>query len=511
MGEIIRETYSAEALCQPQVLQVPVKEDVIVPDTREDVGRILQCSAVYMPGDCVRERKRLRFEGSLEFTVLYREEGERERIHSLKTAVPVEESLNLEGLAEDEDKLRYELNYEVENIRATLLNSRKISLGALLEAQVQLSRQTELSVITGAEDEEELQFKRIREPGRRLVGDLKEKFIVRETIPVKDGDPNISEMLWWDCRIKDRRVRILSDRVEIKGEAGICILYRNTAEDGIQFREVSVPFTGSADCPGAVGEDQQACVRLGIVHSYIRTAQDDDGEERLFETELVLEASIRVYEEEERTLICDAYHIRQEAELTRAQCPLQHFVFCGENDLEVTRPLELPENGPELLQIFYTAGRSRIDDCTVTENQVLIEGVLYVTVFYLTSPGRGPLASFEEAVPFSRTLMIPGAREGQMIQAESRVEAITAVAAGDRRAELRAQLVLEICLTEEKKVPVLTELMLREPDRETEIRRPSAALCFVDGEESLWDIAKRLRVRQDSLERINDFTVLALR
>ena len=103
MEGITRESYSAVTVCQPQILQIPIKEDIIVPDAKEDVGRILQCTAVYRPGEDSLEKRRLRFQGELEFTVLYREDTEKGRIHSLRNTVAVEDSLNLEGIAGEEE------------------------------------------------------------------------------------------------------------------------------------------------------------------------------------------------------------------------------------------------------------------------------------------------------------------------------------------------------------------------------------------------------------------------
>ena len=508
MEGITRESYSAVTVCQPQILQIPIKEDIIVPDAKEDVGRILQCTAVYRPGEESLEKRRLRFRGELEFTVLYREDTEKGRIHSLRNTVAVEDSLNLEGIAGEEEKLRVQMNYEVENIRATLLNSRKISLGALLEAEARISRCTETSVIAGSTDEE-LQLCRTKETVSCPTGEVQENRIVRETVAVKEGEPNIAELLWWDSRIKGRRCRLLEDRIEVRGEMEIGILYRDT-EDAIQFRSVSVPFTGSADCPGA-REGQLARVQLHIVKSYIRTAQDDDGEERLFETEIVMEMRAQVFEERERELVTDAYHIRKDVELVCPPCSLQHFVYCAESSLEIIRSLEIPEGLPDAEQVFYTVGRAHVDDCTVTEDQVLVEGVLYVTVFYRTAPERGLVAAFTEPIPFSKNLNAPGMKEGQYFRADAWVETIQGTPSGTRTLELRAGLLIDGCGMEEKRLPVLTELNVSEADAQNLEELPSAALCFIEPGESLWEIAKRLHIRPDQLESVNDFTVLAIR
>ena len=59
-----------------------------------------------------------------------------------KSRVPVEEEINLEGLAEENERLRYQIGCHPENVRSTLLNGRKMSLSALLEIEAKITKYT---------------------------------------------------------------------------------------------------------------------------------------------------------------------------------------------------------------------------------------------------------------------------------------------------------------------------------------------------------------------------------
>ena len=58
MADLLRETYSSASMCPPQLLQVPVKGDVIVPDTKPDADKILQTSVRYMLWSIARSEYR---------------------------------------------------------------------------------------------------------------------------------------------------------------------------------------------------------------------------------------------------------------------------------------------------------------------------------------------------------------------------------------------------------------------------------------------------------------------
>ena len=505
MADLIRETYSSASLCPAQLLQVSVKGDVIVPDRKPDADKILQTSVRYLPEDAAPEGQKLRIMGQLEFTVLYLSQEEVPRLCSLVTTLPVEEEMNLEGGNEEGERPRYQISYQPENVRSTLLNGRKLSLSALLEVEAKVVKYRDTSVVIGVAGEEDLVLQQQTTPLRRIVGDKEEKLIVRETATVRDGSPNIEEILWYEAAIRRRSYQLLEDRVQIKGEIVVSVLYQT--ESGVQFFDYSTEFAGLIDAAGA-REGMDVNLQMDIVKALLQVMPDADSELRRIQMEMVVACRVRIHREEERQLLTDAYHIAKNVMLTKVARPLQHSLCRKLVVADVGQTLDIPESLPMALQVFYTTAQPKIDDVILQEGELQIEGVLYVTAFCLTADDRSPVISFTEAVPFSRTEAVSGLRPDHKAQVGAHMERIRSELHGERQLDMAAQLVLDVEIVEEKMQELVTDLALSEAEP-TEL--PSMALCFLQPGEEVWDVGKRYRVRPEEMEMMGDRTVLIVK
>ena len=505
MADLIRETYSSAALCPQQLLQVTVKGDVIVPDRKPDADKILQTSVRYIPEDAALERRKIRLQGQLEFTVLYLSQEDMPELQSLVTQIPVEEEVNLDGLIEEEDRIRFQVSYQPENIRAVLLNGRKLSLSALLEISVQVTRYQDTTAVIDVKGEENLVLKRLKQPLLRLIGDKEERLMVREETALRSDSPNAREILWYDASIRRRSCRLMEDRVQVKGEIAVSVLYQT--DTGVQFMDYTTDFAGLIDVTGAA-EDMDVTLQMEISKSMLQLALDADGEERILQMEMVVDCRVRVSREEERELIEDAYATDQAVRLTCPVRSVQRQVCHTNLEEEVSADLDIPESLPMALQVFYTSAKPKVDDITAEEGAVQVEGVLYVTAFCLTADDRSPVISFTQPVPFARHASISGLRLGQNVEVNAYLDSVSGTLKNERTLGLKGNLVLEICAVEEKQQPVVTDLTLEAAEAE---ELPLMALYYLQPGESEWEVGKRYRVMPDALERLGDGILLVTR
>ena len=108
--------------------QVTFDADFNVPDVKPDIGRMIQHK-----GDVSMDEVRLNegrgfLRGSLNVDLLYvgEEEG---RVYSLSAKLPLEETLNLEGIVSG-DKMC--LKWEIEDLSLHLIHSRKLNIKAVV-------------------------------------------------------------------------------------------------------------------------------------------------------------------------------------------------------------------------------------------------------------------------------------------------------------------------------------------------------------------------------------------
>lgn len=505
MADLIRETYSSASLAPTQLLQVAVKGDVIVPDRKPDAEKILQTSVRYLPEDAALDHKKIRMQGQLEFTVLYLSQEELPQMQSLTALLPVEEELNLDGIVEEDDRIRFQVAYNPENVRSTLLNGRKLNLSALLEMEVKITKYQDTAVVMDVKGEENLVLRRIRKPIRRLIGDKEERLIVRESTAIRDGSPNIQEILWYDASIRSRSSRLLEDKVQVKGEIAVSVLYQT--ENGVQFMDYTTDFAGLIDVMGAK-EGMEVSLQMEIIKGTVQTAADVDGEERMLQMEMIVACRIRVCEEEERELVVDAYDTKQEVRLDRPLRSMQQLIYHAPLKADLVEVLDIPENMPMALQVFYTTARPKVDDILIEDGRLQIEGVLYVTVFCLTADDRSPVISFTQPVPFQKTETISEVKPEQMVEIIPYLEMVRSELQNEKQLNLRATLILETSVISETQQPVVTEMIMKEGERE---ELPSMVLCYLLPGESDWDVGKRYKVRPEEMERMGDQAIILMK
>ena len=129
--------------------QVTLDMDYNVPDVKPDIGRMIQNK-----GDVTVEEVRLNdghafVKGKLQADVLYvgEEDG---RVYSLSACLPVEETLNLDGIANG-DKLC--LKWEIEDLSIHIIHSRKLNIRAVITLYASVDELTGIRLPVVADDE----------------------------------------------------------------------------------------------------------------------------------------------------------------------------------------------------------------------------------------------------------------------------------------------------------------------------------------------------------------------
>ena len=129
--------------------QVTFDVDYNVPDVKPDIGRMIQNK-----GNVSVEEVRLNdghafLKGNLQVDLLYvgEEEG---RVNSLSAKLPMEETMNLEGIVSG-DKLC--LQWEIEDLSIHLIHSRKLNIKAVVTFYAAVDELSRVSLPVSLEDE----------------------------------------------------------------------------------------------------------------------------------------------------------------------------------------------------------------------------------------------------------------------------------------------------------------------------------------------------------------------
>ena len=264
--------------------QVTLDMDYNVPDVKPDIGRMIQNK-----GEVTVEEVRLNdghafVKGKLQADVLYvgEEDG---RVYNLSAGLPVEETLNLDGIVNG-DKLC--LKWEIEDLSIHIIHSRKLNIRAVITFYASVDELTGIRLPVAADDEN-ISVKKKQMCLLSLAVHKKDTLRLKEEIELVSNKPDIAELLWYTIEVRGLDLRPEEQKVKAKGELFIFVLYTGGDEgSSLQWLEHTIPFNGEVECTGCTSE-MIPNLEASVISQSLEVRPDADGEERKLQADVVLE------------------------------------------------------------------------------------------------------------------------------------------------------------------------------------------------------------------------------
>ena len=291
------------------VSQVTFDEDFNVPDAKPDVGRMIQKKGEVEISDVQVSEGKARVFGSLVFHLLYVTDDGSRRIHSLKGELPIDETINLDGLLGG-DKIC--LKWDLEDLTIHRINSRKLNIRSVVTFDTSIEELRDTPVPVGLRDGEGISMKKKELRVLELGVQKKDTLRIKETVTLASNKPNIHEILWKDMEVRGLELRPEENKINAKGELFLFCLYAgDDGEQPLQWVEQAIPFHGEVECSGCTAE-MIPNIEASMIQANIEVQPDADGEERTFQADAVLELDMKLYQAIEKLapeIIAEKRHI----------------------------------------------------------------------------------------------------------------------------------------------------------------------------------------------------------
>ncbi len=496
--------------------QVTLDDDFIVPDTMSDVAQVILDSGEIQLEPVRVQNEKVVLRGKLDFHVLYRkEEG---GLQTLGGIIPFEETVNVPELQE---KDYVGVTWQLEDLKADIINSRKLSIRGIvtLEVKVETLFDTEAAVDLGQAPQEEFAFgesagmsgpPQIQVQRRALdVAAIalrrKDTYRLKEELTLSGSKPAIDRILWTEMRLSGMTTRPLDGKIHLEGILMVFVIYEGEGENStVQWIEESIPFSGELEMAGAI-EEMIPAIDLRLIHKGIEEKPDYDGEMRELDVDAVIELDIRLYQEQPLEILSDMYATNRELSLETGEACFDQILTRNSGKCKIAEKVDL-SGGQRVLQICHSTGNVKLDEVAVGDGVLLIDGVLEVSILYLTDDDSRPVQAETEMLPFHYEAEAPGIREDSIWYLENGVEQLTAVMAGGGTVEVKAVLVLELLVLQPVHLPVILRAETMPLDRKKLQEMPGIVGYVVQEGDSLWSIAKRFHTTPDNIMASNNLS-----
>lgn len=501
--------------------QITLDDDYNVPDYRPDIVKVLKEKGELHFDEVKAAAGAAWLKERLVFRVLYRSDQENGKISCLKGEIPFQEKLNMDGVQEYDV---IQASGEIEDLTIGVIHSRKISVRAVILLKTEEPREKEEELCVGAEADDGCEKRYRNTDILQLVCRKRDQCRQKSEITLPSSKPNVQEILWKSLEIRNLETKAGQDGVKLSGEVLVSVLYQEEEEtDRIQWYETVIPLDCGVECDAGTEADIIYKVKARPASMELEVKPDYDGEERVLVLELVMNLDIRVWKEQEISMLEDVYSLKQEIIPVCTGVTLHHISVKNDSQCRLTEQMELAESQEKILQICSCEGTVHLESTELTEQGVRAEGILVTELLYITTDDQMPIGSAREIYPFEQLIEIPqqtarternkleeleALERKNKLQTEldCRISQLSAVMLDQDHVEIKAVIGLDLLAFEQEQIYNITDTREDPLDMEQLQKRPGLVGYIAKDGDSLWSIAKENHTTVEDILRDNHRT-----
>lgn len=498
--ELIKKNVHMNKLKCQSSLQLTLDDDFNVPDVKPDIYKIIKEQGAIKINDVKMLNGKLMVKGVLYFNMLYLSDENVRPVHNMSGEVPFDETIHLDEACAGDEAV---INWELEDLTPGLINSRKISVKAIVRLTVLVEELYDEATAVSIEGDEDVQFVNKNITVTDIAVDKKDTYRVKDQIHLPSNKGNISEILYSELELRNPEVRLQDNKFNEKGEILVFILYASENEDNpVEYFETEVPFSTAIDCNGCT-EDMIDNIDFSIASKSLEVMPDADGEERIVDVEVVLEMGIKIYEEEDLELLNDVYSPVKDLVPVFKDAHYENLLVKNNSKVRVNDRVKITGNQPEILQVCHAAGEIKVDDIELAESGLEVNGVLEVQILYICADDNKPLNSVKGIIPFTQTIEAKGIKPTSIYRVKPSLEQLSVMMLDSEEIEVKAGIGLNAIVFDSITEPIITDIEAYDLDYDKLQNMPSIVGYIVKTQDSLWNIAKKYYTTVDKIKELN--------
>lgn len=510
---------------------IRVEEDILVPDTRPDLEKIVSITAAADVEDhesyvSANGENMLKISGNFEISTLYLPAGRQTELVSITSKIPFRREFQTKEPVSHSAEIR--LCGAVTGSR--VINERKIRVSAHASFTLREYGDTEIELLEGVRDESLLLKKekiRFTDMAQRRTDTAE----IREKIRLKDSAPVPRRILRYDTDIVENHRQISKGKAVIEASVYYSILYAPEADGETEvlpvFMRGKTEFTQFLRLP-EVSDDEIAgsIVNFEILKSDIslhsgtnadNTDNDEENDNDEYDEEddssadindmpyfvmnVSAAASIQVYRSIEREVVTDMYHRSRELEFSTA--PYEISELCGSSSAEVSirETVNIPEEKGSAAAVPYVWARPENIKVVPEQDRCVIQGKMAVSVIF-SNENTGVISCFDTSVPFRSVTDMPGAREDSRVEYEPVMKEIWFDRMNSHQADLNCSLSIRICAWNVTAHEFIDKVCYIE-DGKNSTAPAGIVVYMVRPGDTQWSVSKKFRTTMETLRSVN--------
>ncbi len=471
---------------------ITIDEDCMLPDSYPDITRKIKDSGYVCVEKIKNQDGKTGISGYLDYSFLYYS-GDRYKSYSGR--IPFDETVIMADTGAQDMVSCYAM---LEDMKISVVNSGKISIRGIISVTLTSECISDTEAATGAAGNN-IQTMTDEFSMLRLCCAKRETFRIRETMTTDAGLGNIGEIIWQEMNLTDIRTKCTGEGAELRGTLKVFVIYADEADS-----EKVYCYSNSCTCSGIIpvsdaSDDMILEMNIISMEKSIMTRPDANGENRIFDCEMILTSDMRGYRKENVKILSDIYSPGYEYELISEPVEYQTSAGSTETSCRVTEKYRL--NNVE--KILNAISEVFVEDVYVNDKGINAEGIVTTEICCYIKESEEPITSVKYAVPFSKTIR----------QTEETGEDITEIIPGeihtecnilpDNEIETDITMTLSALTRNNRTGAVVTDVREKPADLKKLKNLPGITGYIVQKGDTLWNIAKKYHTTVENIKKDN--------
>ncbi len=471
-----------------------VEADVIVPDTKPDIFRILSVKAHADMNERYMRKDKIIYSGNVRFNIIYVGEVDKKRLHTIEYVAPFNCQADSTGI---DEQCMGMTSCSVSKTDFHIKNSRKLGVGANLCFCSTVIKPCEISAVEGAEGDDcvPVRYAQYDYDSVRVCKEIEIPLSESFSLPIsRDTNAEVCDV---DVRMEIPEIKTVNNKAVIKGNGRAITLCEIDGE--ISSFENELSFTEICDLDG-VSSDMTVKMHFDVADCNFSV--EASGEEVGIEMQYKLRGFVCAGEHMSMSLADDMYdpdysYIKKETEVVLMQNYGPFGVQATVKDVATPR-----DSGAEIKEVHFMNALCEIKSSYISETNICADVIVYTDYIYTDSSQC--LANIRKEIPYK--LEIPC---GNGISGNADVD-ISITNFGytlNSATEIQARIILKANATvaDEKKVTLITDFSSDKNSPTDKSVQPSIVVCYPSDSLDIWNIAKKHNTTSEAIALINGF------
>ena len=467
-----------------------VDSDIALDEYVEDIASVLNCSITVCIDSAVFSDKRITVEGYSLIRLLY--SSENGALHCYENAVPFSRFADADGVTQSDC---ISVHTQTQYVNCRLINPRRFDVHGNITISVTVTKiATEQTVF--AADGSGIQLNCSQRQVSNALAVAGKPFLLSEVLELSSELPAIAQIVNISASPQLSEVRLISGKALLKGEMTVGITYiADSQQGGIVNTEFLLPISQIVEFENtAEGQRSIADVSVSGVEYAVRA--DSTGKIRLIDTSVHSRAKVSVYSDETVSLVTDAYSTKCNTNNTLKSVELRTLTEQFTDTFLCSSAV--PFSAGNVREVLSLSVRDIECSSQKREGRLIFSGTLRagLTVRY----ANDEIGFIEKQLSFEYPRAVSPA--DIICEKSVRVNASTCIVTSPESVEVRIELEISASVFEISRQMLISDIEL---DESTPKAVPTGAitLYYPDGNESVWEIAKKYNTTVEAIEREN--------